>query len=100
MTKDDEHPYGFLLHEMDLKAFQHTRAWLENAVQSQGAEVTACAVGMGQAELQIELDDQVYWLTIKPVPRSAVFPPPSEPHPIEPWQESSRRDCPPRWPRR
>lgn len=63
----DEHPFGFALHEMDVEAFWNMRQWLQKAVEAAGAKVTGSGIGMGRADIDIELDGCRYNVSIKPL---------------------------------
>lgn len=65
-----EYPFGFALHEMDVEAFFNMRGWLQAAVEAKGAKMTGGGLGMGQADIDIELDGCAYNISIKPLPRA------------------------------
>lgn len=65
---DIDHPFGFSLDEMDVEAFYNMRGWLQKAVEAQGAKMVGGGVGMGQADIDIELDGARYNISIKPLP--------------------------------
>lgn len=68
MTDNSEHPFGFSLDEMDTDAFFNMREWLEKAVEAKGAKKVGGGIGMGQADIDIELDGCRYNISIKPLP--------------------------------
>lgn len=45
------------------------RKWLERACEAQGAKVTGGGIGMGTADVDIQLEGHGYYLTIKPIIR-------------------------------
>lgn len=61
---DDLHP-GF----GDVESMFNMRTWLEKAVTAQGAKVTGGGIGMGVADIDIELEGFGYWINIKPITR-------------------------------
>jgi hypothetical protein len=63
----DDHPFGFSLDEMDAESFLNMRDWLTKAVEAKGARRTGGGVGMGQADIDIELDGCRYNISIKPL---------------------------------
>lgn len=64
-----EYPFGCYIHEMDTEAFLNMRDWLKKACEAQGAKMTGGGIGMGQADIDIELDGCRYNISIKPLPR-------------------------------
>jgi hypothetical protein len=62
-----DHPFGYSLEEMDVEAFFNMRDWLQKACEAQGAKMVGGGVGMGQADIDIELDGCRYNISIKPV---------------------------------
>lgn len=44
------------------------RDWLKKAVETQGAKMVGGGIGMGQADIDIELDGCSYHVSIKPRP--------------------------------
>lgn len=60
--------FGNSLEEMDLEAFMNTRSWLEKALTDAGAEVTDAGIGMGQADVGINLQGAPFSVSIKPRP--------------------------------
>jgi hypothetical protein len=71
MDKMSEHPFGYSLEEMDVEAFFNMRDWLQKACEAQGAKMVGGGVGMGQADIDIELDGCRYSISIKPLPQSS-----------------------------
>lgn len=69
MAKSPEYPFGENVPEMDIEAFLNMRNWLEDAVTAKGARVTDAGIGMGAADLGIELDGWGYSLSIRPRPK-------------------------------
>ena len=65
-----EHPFGFALEEMDTEAFFNMREWLEKAVEAKGAKRVGGGIGMGQADIDIELDGCRYNISIRPLPKA------------------------------
>lgn len=53
----------------DWEALLNMRNWLEEAIKAKGGKVTGGGCGMGQADLDVELEGFPYDLTIKPVIR-------------------------------
>jgi len=51
----------------DFNTLINLRAWLQDAVESKGAKLTGGGIGMGSADLDIELEGHSYRLTIKPI---------------------------------
>lgn len=45
------------------------RRWLEDACKNRGAKVTGGGIGMGSADIDIELEGHSYYLIIKPILR-------------------------------
>lgn len=64
---DANYPFGFSLDEMDVESFYNMRGWLQKAVEAQGARMVGSGVGMGQADIDIELDGARYNISIKPL---------------------------------
>lgn len=65
-----DYPFGYALQDMDVEAFFNMRGWLQKAVEAQGAKMTGGGVGMGQADIDIELDGCAYNISIKPLPKA------------------------------
>lgn len=65
-----EHPFGYSLEEMDVEAFFNMRNWLQKAFEAQGGKMVGGGVGMGQADIDVELYGCRYNISIKPLPRS------------------------------
>ena len=65
-----EHPFGFALEEMDTEAFLNMRDWLEKAVEAKGAKRVGGGIGMGQADIDVELDGCRYNISIRPLPKA------------------------------
>ncbi len=63
-----DHPFGYSLEEMDVEAFFNMRNWLQKACEAQGGKMVGGGVGMGQADIDIELDGCRYNISIKPLP--------------------------------
>lgn len=59
--------FGKTLNEMDVEAFFNMREWLEKAIQAKGAKVTGKGIGMGQADLDFELEGMKYTVSIRPL---------------------------------
>ena len=51
----------------DWEALYNMREWLDKAVQAKGAKVIGGGCGMGQADLQIELEGFGYRIAITPI---------------------------------
>lgn len=64
----DEYPFGYSLDEMDVEAFSNIREWLTKAVEAAGAVRDAGGIGMGQADIDVELEGARYNITIRPLP--------------------------------
>ena len=64
-----KYPFGFALDEMDTEAFFNMREWLQKACEAKGAKMTGGGIGMGQADIDIELDGCRYNISIKPLAR-------------------------------
>lgn len=64
-----DHPFGFALPEMDVEAFLNARDWLTKAVESAGAKFIGGGVGMGQADIDVEMDGCRYNISIRPLPK-------------------------------
>lgn len=68
-TDKEKYPFGFAIPEMDTEAFFNMRDWLQQACEAKGAKMTGGGIGMGQADIDIELDGCSYNISIKPLPR-------------------------------
>lgn len=66
--KQNAYPFGFSLDEMDTDAFFNMREWLTKAVEAAGAKRYAGGIGMGQADIAVEMDGANYEITIRPLP--------------------------------
>lgn len=51
----------------DIDAAFNMRSWLQRACEASGAKMTGGGMGMGCADLWIELEGHEYMVTIKPV---------------------------------
>ncbi len=60
--------FGFSLDEMDVSAFFNMRDWLQKAIEAQGAKMVGGGIGMGQADIDIDLEGCRYNISIKPLP--------------------------------
>lgn len=69
LTVQQRHPFGFAIHEMDTEAFFNMRDWLRSACEAAGARFTGGGIGMGQADIDVEMDGCRYNISIKPLPR-------------------------------
>jgi hypothetical protein len=69
-TEPPEHPFGFSLDEMDVQAFFNMRTWLEEAVEAKGAKKVGGGIGMGQADIDIEIEGCRYNISIRPLAQS------------------------------
>lgn len=49
------------------KQLFNMRGWLEKACELNGAKVTGGGIGMGSADIDIQLEGHSYYLTIKPI---------------------------------
>lgn len=67
MNDNDAYPFGFAIQDMDMAAFETMRAWLRAAVESAGARVSGSGIGMGQADIDVELDGAKFNITIRPL---------------------------------
>lgn len=65
----EAHPFGFAIPEMDVEAFFNMRDWLQKACEAKGAKMTGGGIGMGQADIDIELEGCHYNISIKPLSR-------------------------------
>lgn len=63
------YPFGCYIHEMDTEAFFNMRDWLQKACEVKGAKMIGGSIGMGQADIDIELDGCRYNISIKPLAR-------------------------------
>jgi hypothetical protein len=68
-------PYGFGskgggLTSMDTEAFFNMRDWLRKACEAAGGRFTGGGIGMGQADIDIELEGCHYNISIRPLPRA------------------------------
>lgn len=61
------YPFGATLDEMDTESFFNIRAWLRNALEAQGAKQIGAGIGLGQADIDIELDGHRYNVSIRPL---------------------------------
>jgi len=61
--------FGTSLEEMDVEAFFNMRGWLQKAVEAEGAKMVGGGIGLGQADIDIELDGCRYNISIRPLPR-------------------------------
>lgn len=66
-----KYPFGSYLHEMDTDAFFAMREWLTKAVEAAGAKKDGGGIGMGQADIDVELDGCRYNIAIRPLPKRA-----------------------------
>lgn len=66
---DEKYPFGATLDEMDVPTFFNMRDWLEKAVTAKGAKVVGAGIGLGQADIDIELDGGRFNISIRPLPR-------------------------------
>ncbi len=59
---------NFELHEDfgDPESLMNSRDWLEEAITAKGAKIHGSGVGMGRADLDIELEGHEYIVSIKP----------------------------------
>lgn len=67
-----EHLFGYSLEEMDVEAFFNMRDWLQKACEAQGGKMVGGGVGMGQTDIDIELEGCRYNISIRPLPRDPV----------------------------
>lgn len=58
------------LPSMDIEAFLNMRDWLTSAVEAKGAVKKGGGIGLGQADIDVELDGCRYNISIRPLPRS------------------------------
>lgn len=63
--------FGTSLDEMDVEAFLNMRDWLQKALEAHGAKRVGGGIGMGRADLDIEVDGFRYNVTIRPLPHAA-----------------------------
>lgn len=66
---EPHHPFGFALEEMDVQTFLNMRDWLRDACAAKGGKMVGGGVGMGQADIDIELEGCSYNISIKPLPK-------------------------------
>lgn len=59
------------LAEMDIQAFFNLRDWLERALEAAGARTTGGGMGLGAADVSIEMDGFGYVVSIRPLGRWA-----------------------------
>lgn len=64
-----EYPFGYALDQMDTEAFFNMREWLQKACEAAGGKMTGGGIGMGQADIDIELEGCRYNISIKPLAR-------------------------------
>jgi hypothetical protein len=62
-----EHTFGYSLEEMDVEAFFNMRDWLQKACEAHGGKMVGGGVGMGQADIDIELEGCRYNISIRPL---------------------------------
>ncbi len=67
VAHNEDAPFGTYLHEMDTDAFFNMRDWLSKAVTAKGATQIGAGIGMGQADIDIELDGHRYNISIRPL---------------------------------
>lgn len=65
---DPKYPFGATLDEMDVMAFLNMRDWLTTAVEAKGAKMVGGGCGLGQADIDIELEGCRYNISIRPLP--------------------------------
>lgn len=51
----------------DAEALLNSRDWLQKALEAQGAKITGKGIGMGAADLDIELEGHRYNITVRPI---------------------------------
>jgi len=66
----EDYPFGFAIEEMDMEAFGNARDWLRKATEAAGAKCVGSGIGMGQADIDVELDGARFNISIRPLPRS------------------------------
>ena len=71
VPKEEAYPFGCSLDEMDLEAFFNLRGWLENALKENGAHILGAGIGLGQADVCIELEGAKYSISATPLPIQA-----------------------------
>lgn len=54
----------------DVEAFFNMRSWLSKAVEKSGAKVHGAGIGMGQADIDIELEGARFNISIRPIMKS------------------------------
>lgn len=67
-TAAESTQFGMAIHEMDVAAFFNMRDWLQNAVEAKGARMIGGGLGLGQADIDIELEGMPYNISIRPLP--------------------------------
>ena len=68
MNDKEEYTFGATVDEMDVEAFLNMRQWLQDAVEAKGAKFDGGGIGLGQADIDIELDGARYHISIRPLP--------------------------------
>ena len=64
---DTSNEFGTTLNEMDVEAFINARDWLQKALEAQGAARIGAGVGLGQADIDIELEGARFNVSIRPL---------------------------------
>jgi hypothetical protein len=72
MGSEERYPFGATLDEMDVASFLNMRDWLTNAAEAMGAKTVGGGVGLGQADIDIELDGFRYNISIRPLPHRPI----------------------------
>ncbi len=65
---DENAPEGLKLHDDfgDPEALLNIRGWLRSAVEAKGAEFTGGGIGMGAADIDVDLEGMRYNIKISP----------------------------------
>lgn len=74
MSETDQYPFGFTIDEMDTESFFNVRDWLTKAVEAAGAKRYAGGIGMGAADIDIELDGNCFNISIRPLQKPTPAP--------------------------
>ncbi len=64
--------FGKALNEMDIEAFLNMRDWFETAITKHGGKVIDGGMGVGRADIGVELDGCEFSLQIRPRPVAAL----------------------------
>lgn len=54
------------LSEMDVTAFLNMRTWFEDAIKAKGGKITDGGIGLGRADIGVDIDGCGYSVSIRP----------------------------------